>query len=116
MVTRPLWLALLLSPTNRMVYKVMEVAWYRQYPPHKINTVEYTTGLKESYRLHNKEVKAIVPPNQLLVFNVRQDSRRRTSKSRTLINSIRPGLLEGAWEVPPACNSKTIHGIEMKFG
>ena len=72
MTTRPLWLALLLSPTNRIVYKVMEVAWYRQYPRHKINTVEYTTGMKESYRLHNEEVKEVIPPNQLLVFNARQ--------------------------------------------
>ena len=72
LVTRPLWLALFLSPTNRMVHKVTKVAWDRQCPPHETNTVEYTTGLKECYRLHNKKVKAIIPPSQLLVFNARQ--------------------------------------------
>ena len=44
-----------------------------------------------------------------------------------ILNPIRPGLFWGAWawrggggggggEVPAAQNSKTIHGIEMKFG
>ena len=46
----------------------------------------------------------------------------KSARIRKGLNPIRPRLFLGAWargegrKVPVAHNSKTIHGIEMKFG